>query len=113
MRTILIISPDPETGRSLELAFELAGWEVRQATTIKGSKADGADVVILDMIEGLGEFKKAVTVRSFKKAKVMALAPRGMGEEAVTEKVPRANFVVRRPYELTHLVRTAEELFGE
>ena len=110
MKTILIISPDPETGRSLELAFELADWEVRQATTMKGSKADGADIVLLDMIEGVGEFKKAVSARSFKGAKVVALAPHGMNEGAVTEKVPRANMVIRRPYELTHLVDMAENL---
>lgn len=113
MKTILIISPDPETGRSLELAFELADWEVRQATTMKGSKADGADVVLLDMIEGIGEFKKGVSARSFKGAKVVALAPRGMDEVSVTEKVPRANLVIRRPFELTHLVSMTEDLAGK
>jgi len=109
MKTILIISPDPETGRSLELAFELADWEVRQATVVKGSKAEGADVVILDMVEGVDDFK--LSARSFKGARVVAIAPRGMDEGAVVEKVPRANAVIRRPYELIHLVKAIAKLF--
>ena len=113
MKNILIVSPDPETGRTLELAFELAGWDARQVTTIKGSKSGTTDVVILDMIEGVDEFKKAVTAKSFKGAKVMALAPRGVSEGNVEERIPRADMVFRRPYELTHLVKAADELISE
>lgn len=113
MKDILIISPDPETSRMLELAFELEGWRVDQATTVKGAKAMSAMVVLLDMVEGVDEFRKALTAKSFKGAKVVALAPRGMGEGVVELKVPRTDLVVRRPYELTHLVKASGELISK
>ncbi len=113
MRKVLIISPDPETGRMLTLAFELAGWEVEQATGVRDAKANGAKLVVLDMVEGAGGFRKALTASSFKGAKVVALAPRGEKEEDVRERLARANLVVRRPFELVGLVRMADGLVSK
>jgi len=112
VKRILIITPDPEAGRTLELAFDLAGWGVSHVGTVRGTHPSGAGVVLLDMVDGTDEFRK-VGKQSFKGAKVVAIAPRGEGEDSIMKSVPRTDAVVRRPYELTHLVRTVEGLVSK
>ena len=113
MKRILIITPDPEAARTLELAFELDGWEVAHSATVKGAHAGKTNLVLLDMVEGAHAFEKEIDKATFKGMRIMAIAPRGKREKAVKEGLPMTDLVLKRPYELTHLVKTAGELIGE
>ena len=111
MKTILIVSPDPETSRMLTLAFELDGWKVRTAATIdSASKSVSADLILFDMAEGSNAFKKDDFTKVPSKARVMVIPPRGMDEEDVKQVAPNADLVMPKPFELMHLVRTAGEM---
>jgi DNA-binding response OmpR family regulator len=111
MKTILIISPDPESRRTLELAFELKGWKVEVATTANSTtKAAGTNLVLLDMVEGLADFKKDKATKLPHKTKVLALLPLGADEQGARKIIPKSFAVIRRPYELLHLIQTAGEI---
>ncbi len=112
MKRILIVSPDPEEGRILELAFELKGWEVEHAVGFKSSHGEPAEAVLVDMIEGSEVCKKRLTRAAFKGSKVAAIAPRGEDAGVLEKKMPRIDLMIRRPYNLTHLVRLVDGLVG-
>ena len=112
MHTVLIISPDPEAVRTLSLAFELDGWEAKAAATPEGVTSVGhADVVLLDMVEGLSPWKKGNIARSLMPgAKKVVILPRGMGPEDAERPLGDMDAVVTRPYELVHLVRLMKDI---
>ena len=113
MKTILIISPDPQTNRMLALAFELEGWEVFAATNAdSASPPHKPDIILYDAAEGAGSFKKEHFLRLQSKAKVMVISPRGMDDEDIKNKLPFVDFVSRRPFELMHLVHAAGEILS-
>lgn len=113
MKTILIISPDPQANRMLSLAFELEGWQVFAATTAdSASPSHRPDIILYDAAEGAGSFKKENFLRLKSKAKVMLISPRGMNEEDIHQKLPNVDFVTHRPFELMNLVRAAGEILS-
>ena len=94
MKTILIISPDPQTNRMLSLAFELDGWEVSATTSADSlSGSHKPDIILYDAVEGAGDFKKDNFAKLQSKAKVMIIPPRGMDEEDIKKKLPNVDFV--------------------
>ncbi len=113
MKTILIISPDPQTNRMLTLAFELDGWRVFAVTTAESaSPSHRPDIILYDAVESIANFKKINFSKLQSKAKIMVIPPRGMNEEDIQQKLPNVDFVTHRPFELKHLVRAAGEILS-
>jgi DNA-binding response OmpR family regulator len=110
MKSILIISPDPQTNKMLSLAFELDGWEVSAATSADITSTTKSDIILYDAVEGIRGMKKDDFSKLQTKAKIMIIPPRGMDEEDIKKKLPNVDFVSRRPFELMHLIRTATEI---
>ncbi|MFA4875412.1 MAG: hypothetical protein WC690_08750 [bacterium] len=115
MRSILIVSPEPESARMLSLAFELDGWTAHEATSVEDARGiKDANTVIIDAIEGASELKKTEQWKSLAHAcgtvgRPIVILPRGMEEAEARRKIGDACLLVRRPYELIHLVKLADD----
>jgi hypothetical protein len=109
MKTICIISPDPESMRALGLAFELGQWRVRYATCITSTPREPVDAVLFDMADGIMKLplKKKVPNAS----KCIAIAPRGACDADIAKIIPHTDLLIKRPYELMHLTRAITDLF--
>ncbi len=135
MATILIIGPDPETREILRLRFEVDGFEVAaalgkdDALSLLGRKKP--DAIIVDMI-GYDEEEKAEISSITKKTgrldiPSVLLLPRGndsisrpavkvcelcAAEEPPVIKPPAAHLHIKKPYDLTNLVREVKNLIN-
>lgn len=113
MAAILIISPDPEVRRTLQLAFELEGLPTFTAIDPAEAKtmAPTADGAILDMIDGsAGQWEGARATLKFRVAPTAILLPRGWDGKKLPKGVEAADLFVRKPYELLSVIRRVKEL---
>jgi len=121
MYQILIVSPDPETSRILELKFELEGYRVHTFMGVKDMKCSefhGFDCIcIFDMVdtsrEQMQELKLIFDhVLSKRCLKTAILLPRGLPDLNVRGIISHPDIVLKKPYELSSLVRLINELTG-
>ncbi len=115
MRSVLIVSPEPESARVLSLAFELDGWTAREISSFDHpEQLKGANVVIFDAIEGGSELRNAdqwnMIVRECgKNCALIIILPRGAMEADTRRRIGDGPILVRRPFELLQLVKSAGE----
>lgn len=110
MKTIRIISPDPEAMRTLGLTFELGGWQVRYASSFDALAKDGADAVLLDLVEGMTQAPAKAAPEAPNTPCIIAIAPRGASETDLAKLQAHAHVLIRRPYELMHLIHTVDDV---
>lgn len=118
-RKILIISPDPESRRMLELAFELDGFETRSAVDDRGPlTAGGADAILIDMVEDSKDEWSAVRLALLRSKrtsrrrtpKTAIVLPRGYGGSKPPKGVLIPDAIFRKPYELLNMIRQVGQL---
>lgn len=117
MPDILIITPEPETRKILELAFGLAGANVKSevSTNFLSKGKARADAVIVDLIgedpsrwqDYFSALKKAA---SLKGTKTVALLPRNHLNTKVSKNLDGIDLIVKRPFELFDVVEKITEL---
>lgn len=117
MPDILIISPDPETRRMLEIAFELADASVKSQVNknFLNKGAARADAVVIDLIgEGhsrwpdyFSALKKAPALSN---AKTAAILPRSPDNSKASKYLDGADLIIKRPFELFDVVDKVTEL---
>lgn len=108
MASILVISPDPEARRMLQLAFELDGATVLTAIDAGDARAARPQVegVVLDLIDGGAEqWNPAREVLRQFRAPTAILLPRGWGGRRPPRAISGADLIVPKPYELLDVVR--------
>lgn len=113
MHKITIISPDPDTRRILELAFDLKGFSPKTVVDIPRSGTDD-DLILLDLVRDGGKSvhvtPKAMAGQKGKAGKLVVLLPRGSGAKEPEKWKDRADLIVKKPYELLSLIDSVEEL---
>lgn len=114
MHKIMIVSPDPDTRRMLELAFDLNGFAASTAMDIPKSGID-VDLLLLDLIKEEKKTKPTLsrisdTRNRVKGSKLVLLLPRGRGAEEPAKWQENADMVVKKPYELLGLVDCVKAL---
>lgn len=112
MPDILIISPDPETRRMLEIAFELADASVKSQVNknFLNKGAARADVVVIDLIgdgyprwpDYFSALKKAPALSN---AKTAAILPRSPNNSKASKYLGGADLIIKRPFELFDMVK--------
>jgi hypothetical protein len=108
MRSIAIVTPDPEAGEVLSLAFELDGWQAAVSSS-RGAAGAKADLVLFDMGEGADESElRSLAGAHMAKGRLILILPRGCLSAKMASQAAGAT-CIPRPYELTHLVRMAAE----
>lgn len=115
MHHILISSPDPESLRMLELAFELSGWRVETALRLDRlppSDQTTPRIVLLDLVT-MEDFRPSLITQRHAREKTIVIAPHGIGEAEARKRFAGAHLVLLRPYELIGLTRDAQELAHE
>lgn len=108
MPSVLIISPDPEARRMLQLAFELEGLLSHTAIDAGEAKAlaPQADGIILDMVDGSApQWEEARRVIKLGVTPTTFLLPRGWDERKAPKATAPADLLVRKPYELLGIIR--------
>lgn len=119
MSKILIISPDPEGRRTLELKLELSGHSVETAIDVREgltfAKRMPCQMIVLDMIDtgplDMGEVRMLAEYSKTKRGiKVTILLPRGQRDLKIRKLDWKPDLVVRKPYELGHLIRLVDEM---
>ncbi len=109
MQPALIISPDPESRRTFELACELLGLEVSTAIDPEHAPDGRYGALLLDMADDSPEqWDTARRVLSgLFKARADATAvilPRGRNDGSAAKTLERASLIIRRPFELMSVV---------
>ncbi len=113
MRSILIISPDPDTLKTLTISFELKGYEISSAMEVKNAYADKADIVILDMIDSSNwkEVRSAARLAAeSKSAHTALLLPRGFHGRLPSGIDEAFELIVEKPFELIKLIEKIHAL---
>lgn len=119
MSKILIISPDPETRRTIELKLELSDYTVETAIDVRDALTiayrNFFPIILVDMIEmgpiEMGEIRGlAEYVKQKRGIKTLVLLPRGQRDLKIRKLDWKPNLVVRKPYELGHLIRLVDEM---
>ncbi|HPQ80142.1 MAG TPA: hypothetical protein PLZ86_00240 [bacterium] len=117
MHRILIISPDPESRRAIQLALELGGMETE--TAVDPSETTGIDfsAVLNDMVEDSDEqweaARRAMKIGSKgSRPPVALILPHGRDPSRLPKGTEKAGLVVKKPYELLRLVELVKALSG-
>lgn len=115
MPKVLIISPDPESRRILQLAIELGGMETETAVDAFGAPAADCVAVLADMVDDSESqwdaARRALALKSAGKSPPVALIlPRGRTPARLPRGIEKAGLLVKRPYELLVLVGMMKEL---
>lgn len=115
MPSVLIVSPDPQTKRMFQLGLELEGLCVQTASGLEGmGRGDRFDAILLDAAEDSDELWKMLRALSAKAKSAPAtstvlLLPRGEKPSGAPRGI-RADFVVRRPFELLSAIQMIRAL---
>lgn len=112
MPNVLIISPDPETRRAIELALELKG------VSVTGGNAVSADAVVIDLVGEdhskwgnlLAVSKKNAALRG---AKTAVILPHGSFTPKVLQTLDRADLIIKRPFELLDMIEKISSMAGK
>lgn len=119
MKSILIVSPDPEAANILRLRLELDGYEVKSAIdkeeTLAQTGKDAPCLAVIDMInsddEEAAEISQIISALQKKKIKTAVLLPR-MTENSRLFTLPKSDIVVRKPYNVNALARQLIDLLN-
>jgi CheY-like chemotaxis protein len=124
MATILLIGPDPETREVLKLLLEVEGHEVMTALGAEDAipilKRKKPSVSVMDMIgydpseeDDVSQMTKAASKESVLSVVLLPRANKGPAgplniceacEPVSSKKLPKADLLIRKPYELTALI---------
>jgi len=113
MRRILIISPDPETARMLDLRFDLDGYTVETTLDMKEARnvarRNPYHVFLLDMIEtDRSQMKEVQELAKYARAnrgiQTIVLLPRGQRDLKLKKPGWKPDLIIKKPYELGQLV---------
>lgn len=119
MKSILIVSPDPETASILRLRLELEGYKVVSAIdkeeTLEQAGKDSPCLAVIDMInsdeEETRETSQIISALHKKKIKTAVLLPR-MKENSRVFSLPKSDIVVRKPYNIETLAKQLRNLLS-
>lgn len=112
MPNVLIISPDPETRRALELALELKGVSVTRGNAVS------ADAVVIDLVgEDHLKWKNLLAVSkknaALRGAKTVVVLPHGSFTPKILQTLDYADLIVKRPFELFDVIEKISSIVGK